>query len=68
MPLRTPEQKSAGLPGGEGMQQIYDLAYSPSNPSIVYLGVDTSQVWKSIDGGKIVCFVNCNNNENLEIN
>jgi photosystem II stability/assembly factor-like uncharacterized protein len=52
LPIRTGEQTAAGFPGGEGMQQIYDLVYSPSNPDVVYMGTDTSQVWKSTDGGR----------------
>jgi photosystem II stability/assembly factor-like uncharacterized protein len=51
-PLRTGAQLKQGLPGGEGMQQIQCLAYAPSNPEVAYLGVDTSQIWKSADGGK----------------
>lgn len=50
--IRSQDQKSAGLMGGEGMQMIQSIAYAPSNPQIVYLVSDTSQVWKSIDGGK----------------
>lgn len=34
------------------MQMIQSIAYAPSNPQIVYLVSDVSQVWKSIDGGK----------------
>ena len=52
VPLRTVNQKIAGLMGGEGMQMIQSMAYAPSNPQVVYLVSDTSQVWKSIDGGK----------------
>lgn len=51
VPLRTKEQRDAGLAGGEGMQMIWGLSYAPSNPEILYLVSDTSQVWKSIDGG-----------------
>ena len=51
VPLRSPQQKVAGLPGGEGFQQVQAIAYAPNNPAIVYIGVDTSQVWKSTDGG-----------------
>ena len=52
VPLRSAAQKAAGLTGGEGMQLIYGLSYAPSNPEVAYLVSDTSQVWKSIDGGK----------------
>ena len=51
--IRTLNQKNAGLLGGEGMQSIQSIAYAPSNPQVVYLVSDTSQVWKSTDGGKI---------------
>lgn len=51
IPLRTMAQKNAGLFGGEGFQMIWDIQYAPSNPNILYLIVDTSQPWKSSDGG-----------------
>ena len=51
VPLRSTEQRAAGIAGGEGMQLIYGLAYAPSNPLVVYLVTDVSQVWKSYDGG-----------------
>jgi len=52
VPLRTPKQEAAGMAGGEGMQMIWDLAYAPTDPSVAYLLSDTSQVWKSTDGGQ----------------
>ncbi|HHT9138480.1 MAG TPA: WD40/YVTN/BNR-like repeat-containing protein, partial [Candidatus Wunengus sp. YC60] len=51
IPLRTLSQKSAGLTGGEGMQMVFGIKYAPSDPNIVYAIGDTSQVWKSTDGG-----------------
>ncbi len=48
---RTQAQKTAGLSGGEGCQMIFGIAYAPSHPNIVYFVTDTSQVWKSTDGG-----------------
>jgi len=30
---------------------VMDIAYAPSKPSIVYMAVDTSRVWKSTDEG-----------------
>jgi photosystem II stability/assembly factor-like uncharacterized protein len=51
MPIRTTYQKMVGLAGGEGMQMIFGIAYAPSNPDFVYMVSDTSQVWKSTDGG-----------------
>ncbi|MFA7256320.1 MAG: LamG-like jellyroll fold domain-containing protein [Kiritimatiellales bacterium] len=49
--LRTAAQRDDGLIGGEGYQRLMDIKFAPSDPSIVYLCTDTSQVWKSIDGG-----------------
>jgi len=51
MPLRTSAQYEAGLEGGEGLQAVQGICYSRSNPDVVYLCVDTSNVWKSTDGG-----------------
>ncbi|MCZ7622073.1 MAG: hypothetical protein M5U24_06240 [Candidatus Kuenenia sp.] len=48
---RTQAQKTAGLAGGEGQQMILGIAYAPSNPNMAYFVTDTSQVWKSTDGG-----------------
>lgn len=52
LPLTTPTQQEKNIPGGEGFQQVLSIAYAPSRPDLVYLGSDTSQVWKSIDGGR----------------
>ncbi len=52
VPLRSQVQLDAGLFGGEGMQMIYGLSYAPSNAKVVYLVSDTSQVWKSDNGGQ----------------
>ena len=51
--LRTAAQQDApgGLIGGEGYQQQMDIEFAPSDPTVVYLCTDTSQVWKSVDGG-----------------
>jgi len=51
VPLTTAAQRHAGLAGGEGMQMIFGIAYAAANPNIVYMVSDTSQVWKSTDGG-----------------
>ncbi len=51
MPLTSQAQYDSGLSGGEGMQMIRAIEYAPSNPDVVYFSVDTSQVWKSVDGG-----------------
>ncbi|MDG6026013.1 MAG: hypothetical protein E3K40_04710 [Candidatus Brocadia sp.] len=51
VPLRTAVQKNAGFSGGEGLQAIQDIKYAPSNANILYMVIDTSGVWKSINGG-----------------
>ncbi|MBI5194749.1 MAG: hypothetical protein HZA10_00335 [Nitrospirae bacterium] len=51
VPLRTQAQENEGMSGGEGMQMVWGLSYAPSNPYILYLVSNTSQVWKSKDGG-----------------
>ncbi len=51
MPLRTKNQVEAGHAGGEGLQAVQTIAFAPTNEKVVYLGVDTSNVWKSLDGG-----------------
>ncbi len=49
--LRSKAQKESGVQGGEGMQMIQMAQFALSNPNYVYFVVDTSQVWRSIDGG-----------------
>jgi photosystem II stability/assembly factor-like uncharacterized protein len=51
VPISTKAQQTAGYGGGEGFQMIWGIKYAPSNPDIVYMVVDTSQVWKSTNGG-----------------
>lgn len=51
IPLTSAKQKQEGLKGGEGMQMVFGIAYAPSNPNVVYIVSDTSQAWKSADGG-----------------
>lgn len=51
VPLREKQQERAGIGGGEGLQYVYAIAYAPSAPHIVYMATDTSQIWKSCDGG-----------------
>ncbi|NCP03243.1 MAG: DUF11 domain-containing protein [Deltaproteobacteria bacterium] len=46
LPLRTQAQKDGGMPGGEGMQQVWGISYAPSDPNIAYLVSDTSGVWR----------------------
>lgn len=36
---------------GEGFQYVFAVTYAPSAPQRAYLGVDTSGVWRSDDGG-----------------
>ncbi len=53
MPLRSPEQKAAGIsPGGEGCQWPRALDYSPYDPNFLLLGIDVGGVYRSVDGGK----------------
>ena len=49
--IRTIEQVTKGLAGGEGFQMVHAIAYAPNDPEIVYMSTDTSQIWKSSDGG-----------------
>ncbi len=51
VPLRTAAQEALGISGGEGTQNIFGISYAPSDSNILYLLSNTSQVWKSIDGG-----------------
>src|SRR3990172_8227162 len=51
VPLRTAALEALGMSGGEGMQIIRGISYAPSDSNILYLVVDVSQVWKSVDGG-----------------
>ncbi|MBM4093016.1 MAG: hypothetical protein FJ276_26950, partial [Planctomycetes bacterium] len=51
VPLRNAAVEAAGLEGGEGMQFINAISYAPTDPNVVYMCVDTSQIWKSEDGG-----------------
>jgi hypothetical protein len=51
VPLRTKEEKEANILGGEGFQMVHSITYSESRPSNLFFGTDTSQIWKSIDGG-----------------
>ncbi len=51
IPLTTIAQAEAGIAGGEGFQQVMSIVYAPSDPRIVYMGSDTTQVWKSTDAG-----------------
>ncbi|MEW5817386.1 MAG: hypothetical protein AB1798_18560, partial [Spirochaetota bacterium] len=51
VPLRTSAQKNAAVAGGEGLQQVMSIVYAPSSPLRVYLSSDTSQVWRSDNGG-----------------
>lgn len=50
-PGRTTAQQTAGLDGFEGSQWQKVIEFAPSDANVVYAGIDTSSVWKSIDGG-----------------
>ena len=47
VPMRTLEQKKAGIAGGEGWQQTPGMSFAPSDSNIAYLVSDTNQVWKT---------------------
>ena len=51
LPLTTEAQKARGIEGGEGFQMVMSLVFAPSDELRVYLASDTSQVWRSKDGG-----------------
>ena len=51
LPIRSPEEASAGMFGGEGEQHPRSLARSPSDPDRLYLSQDVGQVWRSDDAG-----------------
>jgi hypothetical protein len=51
VPLRTAATQDAGLFGGDGFQQVYGLAFAPSNSDRVYASIDYDQIWRSNDGG-----------------
>jgi len=51
VPIITQHEVNSGLHGGEGFQMVHSVVYAPSEPKIMYLSTDTSQVWKSTDGG-----------------
>lgn len=51
MPIITKQQYDLGISGGEGMQNIQDVLYVP-NSTVVLMSTDTSQIWRSEDGGK----------------
>ncbi len=52
IPLTTRRMCELGISGGDGFQYVHALAYSTSDPQIVYLSVDQSGVWRSEDGGR----------------
>ncbi|MBU1611643.1 MAG: hypothetical protein KKC99_07340 [Proteobacteria bacterium] len=52
MPLRTDKQKRLGYKGGEGFQMTWGISYCTADPKIVYTCSDTTQIWKSTDGGE----------------
>lgn len=52
IPLTTKRMRELGVPGGDGFQYVQAIAYSLSNPLIVYLSTDKSGVWRSDNGGR----------------
>jgi hypothetical protein len=51
-PVRSQQDASAGLVGGEAQQWMQGMARSQSNPDIIYLAHDCGQVWRSDDNGQ----------------
>ncbi len=51
---------ASGLPSGGDWLARIEIAYAPSNPAIVYAGVNNNngEVWKSTDGGQSYALVN----------
>lgn len=46
------EAESAAVNGGEGFQQISDIAISPVDNNLMLFGTDTCGIWRSTDGGQ----------------
>ena len=52
VPLSTEKDIALGRKGGEGFQVVDSIVFAPSDSNIIYMSTNTSQVWKSIDGGR----------------
>ena len=53
MPIRSSEQKAAGIIGGEGTQWPRgDIAVSPADPNFLLLPIDVGGLYASHDGGQ----------------
>lgn len=50
--IQQPDEAVTGMHGGEGYQQISDIAVSPVDEDLIIIGTDTSGVWRSEDGGE----------------
>ena len=46
------EIESQAVKGGEGFQQISDIAISPFDSNLMLFGTDTCGIWRSTDGGQ----------------
>jgi Sortilin, neurotensin receptor 3, len=51
MPVRSEEEYTLGLIGGENTQHMHCTARSESNPDVIYMGHDCAQMWRSGDSG-----------------
>ncbi len=51
VPFRTAAQKAAGFAGGEMGQMPFTMAYAPSRPARMAIGIDTAGVYLSEDAG-----------------
>jgi photosystem II stability/assembly factor-like uncharacterized protein len=52
LPIRSNEEFSLGLTGGEAEQHFHGMARSLYNPSYIYLSQDVAGPWKSVDSGE----------------
>ena len=46
------EEEARSVKGGEGFQQISDIAISPVDNNLMLMGTDTCGIWRSEDGGE----------------
>lgn len=46
------EEEAQVVKGGEGFQQISDIAISPVDNNLMIMGTDTCGIWRSEDGGE----------------
>jgi hypothetical protein len=52
LPIRSQQEYSQGLPGGEGEQYLHGMTRCRYHPQYIYLGHDVGGSWRSADSGK----------------